>query len=221
MVEDKSFSSSLDKLHILLGNLQETESLKTARKLLDTGIDPFQIVECCKTAMGDVGKSYEQGRYYISGLMMAGEILRQIMELVFPLLKDEPSLDISGRILIGTIQGDIHDIGKNLVAMLFRCHGFEILDLGVDVPPDEFIAQVKAFSPDIVAISALLTTSHNAIKETIEQLRKNEVKTAPSFKTIIGGGFVDEVVCRYVGADFWARDAMVGVRYCEQFLSKK
>jgi methanogenic corrinoid protein MtbC1 len=204
----------------LLVDLKEKESLSVVQDLMNGGIDPLKIIECCQSAMRDVGNHYETGRYFISGLMMAGEILRQVMEMVLPALQQHIRGAYSGRILIGTVQGDIHDIGKNLVAMLFRCHGFEVLDLGVDVPPSDFLENTLNFRPDFVAMSALLTTAQDAIRETIVLLIKETSSEIKDFKTIVGGGFMDEKVCRYVGADCWAKDAMSGIRYCQKVTTK-
>ena len=218
MTKRDQISPELSNLYQLLKELEETKSLAVAKKLIASGIDPLQIVGCCQSAMRDVGKSYETGRFFLSGLMMAGEILRQIMELVFPLLEKQIRTDYEAKVLIGTVQGDIHDIGKNLVAMLFRCNGFQVLDLGVDVPPKEFILQAQIFKPDIIAISALLTTAHVAIGETIQLLRSSTTNIPKAFKTIIGGGFMDEIVCRNVGSDYWAKDAMDGIRQCQKMI---
>ena len=221
MIKDDNLSSELSYLNNLLKDLKEVESLAVAQKLITDGVDPLLIVECCQAAMREVGRSYETGRFFLSGLMMAGEILRQIMELVLPLLEKQIKTDILARVLIGTVQGDIHDIGKNLVAMLFRCHGFEVLDLGVDVPPEEFIREARAFEPDIIAISALLTTAHEAMKKTIQLLHSNSFQNAKPFITIIGGGFMDEIVCRNVGSDYWAKDAISGVSHCQKIVAEK
>jgi len=203
----------------LLIDLKEEESLTLVKKLLTQGVDPLQIVECCQSGMRDVGKYYETGRYYLSGLMMGGEILRQVMDMVLPILRKQISGSSSGRIMMGTVQGDIHDIGKNLVVMMFRCHGFEVLDLGVDVPPENFLEQAREFKPDIVAMSALLTTVHEAIRETIRLLHENYDDPEDKCRTIVGGGFMNDQVCQYVGADCWARDAMTGIRYCQKLTS--
>jgi methanogenic corrinoid protein MtbC1 len=205
----------------LLVDLKENESLSVVRELMSRGVDPLKIIECCQAGMRDVGNYYETGRYYISGLMMAGEILRQVMELVLPALRERIQGACSGRILIGTVQGDIHDIGKNLVAMLFRCHGFEVLDLGVDVPPPRFLENAVDFRPHFVAMSAILTTAQDAIRETIALLMKEAGGNLQSYKTLVGGGFMDEKVCRYVGADYWAKDAMSGVRYCQKLTAPR
>lgn len=199
----------------LLSELKEAETLAEVQRLLARGGDPLAIVESCQEGMRHVGEFYEKGRYFISGLIMAGEILRQVVEMLLPVIRARIHSASSGRIIIGTVAGDIHDIGKGLVTMLLECYGFEVLDLGVDVPPHEFVSRSLDFNPDIVAMSALLTTSHEAMKETVALIQTDRQLEGVNLRTIIGGGFIDDKVCRYVGADFWARDAMTGLRYCQ------
>ena len=220
IIKEAYLHPGLNQLSTFLKDLREEESIDLAKKMLEKGMDPLEIVECCQAAMRDVGQSYETRRFFLSGLMMAGEILRQIMELILPLLEKKIHSDLLGRVLIGTAQGDIHDIGKNLVTMLFRCYGFEVLDLGVDVPPENFVQSAKEFRPDIIAVSVLLTTAHEAVKETIQSLNQTSVRLQTPFKTIIGGGFMDEIVCREIGSDYWSGDAVAGVRHCQKMLSK-
>jgi len=125
----------------------------------------------------------------------------------------------SGRVLLGTVQGDIHDIGKNLVSMLLTCYGFMVTDLGVDVPPAEVVARVSEVPPDVVGLSGLLTTSYETMRETIALLRAEAQLKHLSLPIIIGGGMINDEVCRYVGADHWVPDAMTGVRLCQQLTS--
>ena len=126
----------------------------------------------------------------------------------------------SGRVLVGTVSGDIHDIGKNMFGMLLTCHGFDVVDLGVDVPPDVFSAKAVEVQPDIVGLSGLITASFESMKETVTALRAQAKVHKLSFPIIIGGGMIDNQVCQYVGADYWMPDAMAGVRLCEELLSK-
>ena len=123
--------------------------------------------------------------------------------------------------LVGTVSGDIHDIGKNMFGMLLSCHGFEVLDLGVDVPPDVFAAKAVEIKPDIVGLSGLITASFETMKETITALRNQAKVHKLSFPVIIGGGMIDDQVNQYVGADYWMTDAMAGVRLCEELLGKQ
>jgi len=158
-----------------------------------------------------VGERYSQRRYFLSGLIMAGDILRQVMEMVQPSLEERFSGGTAARVLLGTVQGDIHDLGKNLFAMLARCHGLTVHDLGVDVAPARFAEEFDRVKPDIVGLSGLLTASYDPMRETIALLR-TQGANAP----VIIGGQIDEQVSRYVGADYYVTDAMEGVRLCQR-----
>lgn len=203
----------------LLTELREREILEEVQRLLSERVDPLLIVEWCQEGMRNVGAIFEDGRYFISGLIMAGEILRQILELIFPVMQERTRASDSGRILIGTVQGDIHDIGKNLFSMVLTCNGFQVQDLGVDVSPADFLAQALEFRPRIIAISSLLTMTYDAMRETVNLLKSNREIKSMGIKTIVGGGFIDEKVCRYVRADHWARDAIGGIRFCQKITS--
>ena len=156
----------------------------------------------------------------MSGLIMSGEIFREVVEIVQPLLEKRAEGKPSGLVLIGTVSGDIHDIGKNILGMLLSCYGFTVIDLGVDVPPDDFAQKALEIKPDIVGLSGLITASFEKMKETITVLREKAAANHVSFPIVIGGGMIDEQVCRYVGADHWQKDAMSGVRLCQELMAK-
>jgi 5-methyltetrahydrofolate--homocysteine methyltransferase len=213
-----------DKHAILIHHLLELEEdavLAVTRQRLEAGEDPFQIVEDAQQALRLVGERYEQGEYFISSMMMAGEIFREVMEIIGPDLEQRTTGNESGQILLGTVEGDIHDIGKNIVATLFRSHGFTVRDLGVDVSPSEFAEEAMQIKPDIIALSGLLTLSYEPMKETVQTIRKLDDIAVAKTPVIIGGGSVNAMVCTFVGADYWAMDAMVGVRLCEQIMEEK
>ena len=204
-----------------IANLQIREALQLVNERLEAGEDPLHIVEVCQEGVRRVGELYERREYFLAGLMMAGEILRQVMELVLPLLPARGSETSNGLVVLGTVQGDIHDIGKNLVQALFRCHGFEVLDLGVDVAPTEFVRQVRTTRPDIVGLSAILTTGYEAMRETVRQIRQTIPADEQPVAIIIGGGLVGAEVGRYTGADLWTRDSMEGVRMCLEAIRRR
>jgi methylmalonyl-CoA mutase cobalamin-binding domain/chain len=204
----------------LLADLDEDAVLDLVRRRIVTGDDPLGIVEECNAGMRLVGERYERGEFYVSGLIMSGEIFREVVELVKPFLTKRPVAQMSGRILLGTVHSDIHDIGKNMAGMLLACYGFTVIDLGVDVPPAEFVAQAAQVKPDIVGLSGLITASFEAMKETVAALRSEGQAQRPAFPIVIGGGMIDDQVCRYVGADYWAPDAMSGVRLCQRLLKE-
>ncbi|MFL7870456.1 MAG: B12-binding domain-containing protein [Anaerolineales bacterium] len=213
--------NSNSQLAELVADLEEDTVLALVRQRLEAGYNPLQIIDECNEGMRIVGQRYESGDYFVAGLIMSGEIFREVVELVQPLIEQQAKGDASGRVLVGTVSGDIHDIGKNMFGMLLSCHGFDVTDLGVDVPPDVFAAKAVETRPDVVGLSGLITASYETMKETVTALRTQAKEHQLSFPIIIGGGMIDEQVCQYVGADYWMPDAMAGVRLCEDLLKKK
>ncbi len=212
--------SSRDRLIQLISDLDEDSVLSLVEERIGAGDDPYQIVEDCNEGMRLVGQRYEQGVYFISGLIMSGEIFTEVIERIGPLLKGQPDRKSSGNVLIGTVSGDIHDIGKNIAGMLLTCYGFSVTDLGVDVPPAEFAARAIEIQPDIVGLSGLITSSFAMMQKTVEMLRNEATAHRLTFPIVIGGGTIDEKVCRFVGADYWVSDAMTGVRLCQQIMAR-
>lgn len=204
----------------LVAELEEDAVLELVQQRLEAGDDPLQIIDECNEGMRKVGQHYEQGKYFVAGLIMSGEIFREVVELVQPLIEQQSEGNASGRVLIGTVSGDIHDIGKNMFCMLLSCHGFDVIDLGVDVPPDVFATKAVEIKPDVVGLSGLITASFETMKDTVTALRARAKAHKLSFPVIIGGGMIDDQVCQYVGADHWMPDAMAGVRLCEELLGK-
>ncbi len=200
-----------------VAELQDQEVIRLVRQRVERGDDPLDIVEDCRQGMVEVGKRYEQHQYYLAGLILAGEILREVMEIIQPMTEKKYSGKVAGKILIGTVQGDIHDAGKDLLNILLNVHGFNVLDLGVDVPPEEFLARAREFKPDVVGLSCLLINAHMAMKKTVALFRADsELKDT----AIIIGGQVNQDVCRFVGADSWSMDAMDGVRWCQHYIAE-
>ena len=216
----KSNKSDQDLVY-LLADLEEETVLEIVRERIQTGDNLMQILEDCNEGMQIVGKRYEQGEYYIAGLIMSGEIFREVVEMVQPLLVRNSDMESSGCILVGTVSGDIHDIGKNMLGMLLTCYGFTVIDLGVDVPPAEFAAKAVESKPDIVGLSGLITASFEMMRETVLGLRQEAEKHKLTFPILIGGGMIDDQVCQYVGADYWLKDAMAGVRLCQSLLADR
>ncbi len=198
-------------------NLRIRECLRQVQARLTAGEDPLTVVRVCELGLKRVGELYAQGNYFLAGLIMGGEIFREVTELVLPYLKQSDSQH-GGRVLIGTVRGDIHDMGKNLVKALLQCHGVDVQDLGVDVHPDEFVRQTRITRPDIVALSGLLTTSYDPMREVVRIVRSSLPPEESPKAIIIGGGLINEEVGRYVGADLWTNDAVHGVRLCQQIL---
>jgi len=202
-----------------LVDLEENEALEIVRQRMERGDDPLQIIDDCQAGMREVGERYAERRYFLSALIMAGEILGQIMEIVLPAVDGKFGGKSMGRVLVGTVQGDIHDLGKNLLLMLLRTYGFTILDLGVDVPPDRFVEEARAFQPDVIGLSGQITAAYASMRDTVSALRTMMAEDGIQIPVLLGGQ-VDEQVCRFVGADYWSTDAMEGVRLCQKLVSE-
>lgn len=201
-----------------IADLNENTTLSLVQALIESQIDPLDIVQDCQEGMRQVGERYERGEYFLSALIMAGEIFREVMEIVTPLIKERFRGNESGVILLGTVEGDIHDIGKNNLSLLLTSYGFTVYDLGVDVPPNEFLRQALARQPDIIGLSGLLTSSYDSMRRTVQLLRSAQDSKVVKTPIIIGGNQLNEQVCQYVGADAWVNDAMSGVRWCQRLL---
>jgi len=214
-------TNSNNRLATLIADLEENAVLALVQERLAAGDDPLQIIDDCNAGMRVVGQRYENGEYFVSALIMSGEIFREVVELAQPLLEKRANGQSSGLVLIGTVSGDIHDIGKNMVGMLLSCYGFTVVDMCVDVPPANFAQKAIEVKPDIVGLSGLITASFEMMRETITALREKAAANQVSFPIMIGGSMVDEQVCRYVGADYWEKDAMSGVRLCQELAAKK
>lgn len=211
-----------DRLRLTLiahvADLNEKEVLSLVETRIACGHNPLAIIEDCQEGLRQVGERYERQEYYLSGLIMAGEIFREVMELAQPIIENQFTGNESGTILLGTVKGDIHDIGKNNLSMLLTCYGFSVRDLGVDVSPADFLLQAIQTKPDIIGLSGLLTSSYDAMRETIHLIRHSGNPTITSIPIIIGGNQLNEQVCQYVGGDYWVTDAMTGVRLCQSLL---
>ncbi|HMF29797.1 MAG TPA: cobalamin-dependent protein, partial [Candidatus Lokiarchaeia archaeon] len=169
-------------------------------------------------AMDKVGHMFENKEIFLTELIMAGELLKGVMtELGFTPEKLSQAGGEKGTVLIGTVAGDIHDIGKNIVTGLLAANGFRIIDLGVEVPPEKFVEEVQAQSPNVVAMCGLLTIAYEAMKATVDALNASGLRD--QVKIIIGGGAVDQKVCDFVGADAWGGTAADAVKLCQQFIS--
>ena len=208
----------------LIAALDEPGSLAAVRARVAAGGDPLAIIAACQLGMRHVGEHYQSGHYFISGLIMAGEIFREAMEILEPLLPasgapgGEPEAG-DRSVLLCTVRGDIHDIGKSIVVTLLRSYGYTVHDLGVDVAPAEVAHRMRELRPDVVGLSGLLTSAHVAMKETVAELRTAAAPARPPL-VIIGGSSVDEQVRAWTGADLWTDDAARGVELIRAGLSR-
>jgi methanogenic corrinoid protein MtbC1 len=199
--------------------MQEAEAIRIAKELVAKGTDPMKILDACSKAMEGVGSRFEKGEYFLPHLMMAGEMLREISTMVKPLIKQEKSSGGQGKYLIGTVKGDIHDIGKNIVTFLLDANGIEVKDIGIDQPPEKFVEGIKEFQPQIVGMSGLLTLAFDSMKETVQAIKDAGLRD--KVRIMIGGGQCSEQVKEYAGADAYAPDAIAGVRLAKQWLGGK
>jgi methanogenic corrinoid protein MtbC1 len=208
-----------ERLSVLVAELNEEAVLEAVRQHVADGVDPLAIIDLCHKGMVQVGELYNERTYFISGLIMAGEIMRKVSQVVLPLIENKSTNGDAGRIVLGTVEGDIHFIGKDIFRVLVRAHGFAVHDLGVDVPPSRFLSAVHEFKPDIVGLSCLISGAFNSVRETIALLRE-EAPDGPSPRAYIIGGRVDELISKELGADYWANDAMKGVLLCQKVMHK-
>jgi methanogenic corrinoid protein MtbC1 len=198
-----------EKLSDAIINIREDEALQVTQALIDKGENPIAILDKCTEAIEEVGKRFEAGTYYLPELLMSGEMLKRISDLVKPNIKQDIVAEKKGKVIIGTVRGDIHDIGKNIVAFLLDINGFEVRDIGIDIPPADFVKAVKAFEPQVVGLSGLLTLAYDAMKETVQALAEAGLRN--KVKVMIGGGQMSDKISDYVGADAYGKDAMHGV----------
>ena len=202
-------------------SMREAEAMELAQKMLDGGEDPLHVLESCRAALEIVGQRFEAGRYFLPELIMAGEMLKKISQIAKPFFKTECSTkaDARGKVVIGSVKGDIHDIGKDIVTFMLEINGFEVHDLGVDVPAEKFVDAIKTVQPDIVGMSALLTTAFESMKNTVEMIKNAGLRDG--VKIMVGGGTVDEKVKQYSGADAYGADAVAAVKLSIEWMESK
>lgn len=205
-----------EKLITMMADLLEEETLDMAKELVQKGTAPTAILDDARSAMEIVGRRFETGEYFIPDLMMAGEILKGISEMVRPLLESDTPSAKKGKVLIGTVAGDIHDIGKDIVTFMLDVSGYDVLDIGIDVPVQVFVERIKEFRPSVVGLSGFLTLAFESMKKTIEALE--EAGLRKNVKVMIGGGQINDDVRKYVNADAYGKDAVAAVNLCKQWI---
>lgn len=208
-----------EDLTTVLGELREKESLEIVNKRLDGGDDPLGILDDARRAMEIVGKRFEEETYFLPELIYAGEILKGIAEIVKPEVDATAEVEKLGKVIIGTVAGDIHDIGKDIVTFMLDVNGFEVHDLGIDVPVQKFVDTIQEVKPEVVGLSGLLTLAFDSMKETIDAISAAGLRE--SVKIMIGGGQTDEQVKKYTGADVYCADAVAGVRQAQAWIGGK
>jgi methanogenic corrinoid protein MtbC1 len=198
----------------LLADLEEDEVIKLVKQRLEASEEALAILEDSRKAMEVVGKRFADGKYFIPELVYSGELLKQITELVKPHLVKSGETKHLGKVVIGTVAGDIHDIGLNIVEFMLSVNGFEVYNLGVDVPVEKFVEKMKETKAPVLGLSGFLTLAFDAMKDTVVALEVAGIRD--KMKIMIGGGQMDDAVVKYAKADAYGKDAMAAV-----FLTKK
>ncbi|MDR3541633.1 MAG: corrinoid protein [Desulfosporosinus sp.] len=187
------------------------------QKMIDSGLDPIEIInQGLMAGMNVVGVRFKAGDMYVPEVMMSARAMSTGIELVKPLITDK-DMPTAGKMVIGTVKGDLHDIGKKLVVMMMESAGFEIIDLGVDIDPATFVKAVKEHNPQIIGMSALLTTTMLSMRDTIEALKKEGLRE--SVKVIIGGAPITQAFAVQIGADGYAPDAATATDLCRRVIA--
>lgn len=206
----------LEKLINAITEMEEDEALKVSKEMLVAGTDPLKVLGACREAMGIVGKRFETGEFFVPELILAGEVVKEISELVKPLLNEKMSGEKKlGKVVIGTVEGDIHDIAKDIVAFMLDINGFDVTDLGVDVPAAKFVEAVRETNANIVGLSGFLTLAYDPMKDTVNAIHSAGLDKV---KIMVGGGQIDEQIKEYTGADAYGQDAMAAVALSQQWI---
>jgi methanogenic corrinoid protein MtbC1 len=214
--------ATLDELRAALIELDESRTLELTRELTAHGdATSLSILNTCQQALKVVGERYERQEYYISGLIMAGELFKEVLDLVQSPLDQTPRGESVGTVVLGTVASDIHDIGKNLFGTSLRGFGFNVIDMGVDVSPQRFLDEAVRSKPDVLCLSGLIMSAFESMKATTSLIRAHEGEIGYRLPVVLGGATVDGRICEYCGADSWSSDALEGVRICEKLVSPK
>jgi len=210
----------LNKIVITISNLENSGKIKNLiKEALSQKIPIIEIIEKgLRKGLDSVGKKYENNEYFLSELLYAATLMNDALEILEPLLKTE-KIKSKGAIVLGTVKGDIHDIGKNIFKMYAQVSGFEVYDLGVDVDPEKFIEKIKETKAQILGLSALLTTTILEMKTVIEKLKKEGIRD--KVKVLLGGNAVTKEFAKEIGADAAALNAIEGIEICKKWVEEK
>ncbi|MFC1900980.1 B12-binding domain-containing protein [Chloroflexota bacterium] len=205
-----------EELTNAIAELKENDAIKMTQDKLDGGTDPNEILLAAKKGMEVVGQRFADGTYFLPELIYSGEIFKQVAEIIKPKLQGEVQTERLGKCIVGTVAGDIHDIGKDIVVFMLDVSGFEVIDLGVDVPPQKFVDAVKETGAPVVALSGFLTLAFDSMKDTVDAIAAAGLRD--KVKIMIGGGQIDDEIKKYSGADAYGRDAMTGVALAKEWI---
>jgi len=198
-----------------MSTMKEKDALRIVDEMLARGENPNAILALCSEAMEVVGDRYEEGTYFLPELIMSGEMLKKIGAVLKPRMQAQQSAaEKSGRVVLGTVRGDIHDIGKDIVGFVLDVNGFDVTDLGINVPEESFVEAVREKQPQVLALSGFLSVAFDSMKSTVEAVEGAGLRQG--LKVIIGGGQMDDTVRRFTGADAYGEDAMAAVRFAKE-----
>ncbi len=196
--------------------LDEDGVLKLVRQAIESGTDPQVILKACQDGMSAVGEKFESGIYFVSDLMLSGHMFKEVNELLKPLFGYGSDAATKGKVIIGTVSGDIHDIGKDIVVRYLEANSYEVIDLGVDVPAERFVSSVKETGAMVVGLSGLLTLAFDSMKNTIQALEDAGLRGR--VKVMIGGAIISKDICEYTGADGWGNNTQKAVNFCKEWI---
>jgi len=202
-----------------LADLEEQEVIKIVEDRVKANEDPLKILEDARKGMEIVGQRFASSEYFIPDLVYSGEILKSVTELVKPKMTGVAESKKLGKIVFGTVAGDIHDIGKDIVVFMLDVNGFEVHDLGVDVSAQKFVDKIKETGAPIVGLSGFLTLAFDSMKQTVEAIQAAGLRD--KVRVMIGGGQITEEVSKYTGADAYGKDAMAGVTLAKKWAGVK
>ena len=205
-----------EQLTNAVAELKEDEAIQMVKDMVEKGEDANLIFDSARKGMEVVGKRFADGEYFLPELIYSGEIFKSISEIVKPIMTAESGGEKIGKVIVGTVAGDIHDIGKDIVVFMLDISGFEVYDLGVDVPVQTFVDKIKETQAPIVALSGFLTLAFDAMKDTCDAIVAAGLRDG--VKIMIGGGQIDEEIKKYAGADAYGRDAMTAVALAKEWI---
>ena len=209
-----------EKLVTAIADMKEEEAMSLARAMLDKGEDPQAILDAGSRAMTLIGNRYDAGEYFLPELILAGDMMKQLGDLVKPKLGGKAAqTKPSGKVVIGTVAGDIHDIGKDVVAFMLDVNNFEVHNLGVDVSKENFVERIREVKPDVVGMSGFLTMAFDQMKHTVDAITEAGLRNG--VRVMIGGSIMNEEAAEYVGADAYGADATTAVKLTKSWTGGK
>ena len=206
-----------DRLQRAFLDMKRQEAVDAAAAAIEAGDDPLAILKTCRDAMEVIGKRFETGEFFLSELIYSAEVFKAVSAMLEPVLKSgQKTAESAGTIVIGTPRGDIHDLGKNIVATMLRAHGFTIHDVGVDAPPEKLVEAIETTGAPILALSALITPAFASMKAAVALLEEKQLRDKTF--VIIGGGVPSELARREIGADAQTLNPAEAIRLCREYI---